>query len=733
MKKILFIVFISHVILFGRTTIKGDVTQAGTNNPIQGANIQIKGTETGTATDAKGTFSIDVEIDFPVELSISHIGFKPITLIVSDKNPVKIEMTDRVLAVDAVDVLGERQRYEADVSTSVIILDKSFIDESGIRDLGTVLMRISGVSTKLSSSGRQTISIRGSNPEDVPVYLDGIPINDVMTGVADLSAIDLNSIENIQVIKSGNSMLYGEGAIGGIVDMTSIFPEKTSIRLKTGSGIPSGDDFDFSGNGGWKKNKIGGYGSLALKSRSYGFRTVTYNEFGHLTLGYIRENQSIKFNFHQMEKTLEFPGGSLTNADLMQLYGLKFSGNIFGSPGWTFSLGRRKWNLSQDYFSSLNEKVQDLMNFAQIMKGGRIGFVDLTGFLEYQEKGFSGEKTYFDFNSRPVVIQDTDLTRNSFTGAGVAQIIVFGDTPTLKVAKFELGIRASKLQTYRTERFEFKNLTPDDDMIQYIKPDFLLNNFPTNKRLGIRIEGLMPLFKYIFFINQGNNTRLPTLSDYFRFSNALHQGDDDSSLTKESLSTTDFGLKLDLDTFDENSAINSIKIEFNYFQNLYHNKIAYRFIENSPPVPFNTETADVTGLETFIVMGLLEDKIEISVSGLELDISDFTAFPNKPKRKWVTAVNAKNDKISARLDIIFEGQKVFLLPGIGYGTQEKRTDGNLSISYRNKFFGSNIRFTYTIQNFLSKSNKDLSAKESLEKGLNYFDQYREMVSLSIEL
>ena len=59
-----------------------------------------------------------------------------------------------------------------------------------------------------------------------------------MTGVADLSAIDLNSIENIQVIKSGNSMLYGEGAIGGIVDMTSIFPEKTSIRLKTGSGIP---------------------------------------------------------------------------------------------------------------------------------------------------------------------------------------------------------------------------------------------------------------------------------------------------------------------------------------------------------------------------------------------------------------------------------------------------------------------------------------------------------------
>ena len=62
----------------------------------------------------------------------------------------------------------------------------------------TALTRISGVSTKLSSSGKQTVSIRGSNLEDVPVYLYGIPINDVMTGVADLSSVDLNSIEMIE-------------------------------------------------------------------------------------------------------------------------------------------------------------------------------------------------------------------------------------------------------------------------------------------------------------------------------------------------------------------------------------------------------------------------------------------------------------------------------------------------------------------------------------------------------
>ena len=132
-------------------------------------------------------------------------------------------------------------------------------------------------------------------------------------------------------------------------------------------------------------------------------------------------------------------------------------------------------------------------------------------------------------------------------------------------------------------------------------------------------------------------------------------------------------------------------------------------------------------------MSLIEDRVEISVSGLELRISDFTAFPNKPERKWVTAVRAKNDKMSASLDMIFEGKKVFLLPGLGFGSQEKRMDGNISFSYHNTFFNWNMRLTYSIQNFLSKSNQNLSAKESLEKGLNYFNQYREMVSLSVEL
>ena len=76
--------------------------------------------------------------------------------------------------------------------------------------------------------------------------MDGVRLNDANTGVADLSTIDLNSLEQIQVIKGGNSSLFGSGAIGGVVNMESKTAEKNSVYLNTGVGQTYNDDMDLS-------------------------------------------------------------------------------------------------------------------------------------------------------------------------------------------------------------------------------------------------------------------------------------------------------------------------------------------------------------------------------------------------------------------------------------------------------------------------------------------------------
>ena len=64
-----------------------------------------------------------------------------------------------------------------------------------------------------------TVSIRGSTSQQVLVLIDGVRINPSTGGGADLSSIPASQIERIEVIRGGGSALYGEGAIGGVVNI----------------------------------------------------------------------------------------------------------------------------------------------------------------------------------------------------------------------------------------------------------------------------------------------------------------------------------------------------------------------------------------------------------------------------------------------------------------------------------------------------------------------------------
>ena len=108
-----------------------------------------------------------------------------------------------------------------------IEIDIKAIELQGARDIGSALRRVSSLQLTYANSGKQTISIHGSNATDVVVFLDGVRINDSNAGVADLSFIDLNSIEQIQVVKGGASSLFGSDAIGGVVNIESPFADIT--------------------------------------------------------------------------------------------------------------------------------------------------------------------------------------------------------------------------------------------------------------------------------------------------------------------------------------------------------------------------------------------------------------------------------------------------------------------------------------------------------------------------
>ena len=90
-----------------RRTITGRVTDETTRSPISGAQIVIRGTNTGTLGKADGTFVLQVPAG-EVTLQVSFIGYKRAEVrVAGDQANVQIPMRVDVLQVDEIVVTGQ--------------------------------------------------------------------------------------------------------------------------------------------------------------------------------------------------------------------------------------------------------------------------------------------------------------------------------------------------------------------------------------------------------------------------------------------------------------------------------------------------------------------------------------------------------------------------------------------------------------------------------------------------
>ncbi len=80
-----------------------------------------------------------------------------------------------------------------------------------------------------------TVSIRGSEPNQVQVYLDGIPLSRARDEVVDLSDLPLDSLQRMEVYRGTTPVSFGAGAIGGVVNLVTKPPSATPSTQVTAS------------------------------------------------------------------------------------------------------------------------------------------------------------------------------------------------------------------------------------------------------------------------------------------------------------------------------------------------------------------------------------------------------------------------------------------------------------------------------------------------------------------
>ncbi len=127
--------------------------------------------------------------------------------------------------------------------TPVYVIDSETIEKSTARNLSELLTRVPGISVRQLSGNAGTdgtIDMRGfgaAASTNTLILVDGRRLNDVDLSATDISGLPLNNIERIEVLPGGGSVLYGDGASGGTINIITRRADKAGgeIGLAVGS------------------------------------------------------------------------------------------------------------------------------------------------------------------------------------------------------------------------------------------------------------------------------------------------------------------------------------------------------------------------------------------------------------------------------------------------------------------------------------------------------------------
>lgn len=127
------------------------------------------------------------------------------------------------------------QRKQSETGKVVTVLDEATLQAMNSRSLGEVLNTVSGttiIGANNNLGTNQRISIRGASDGNVLLLLNGVPLNDpsLISNYFDLNFLDLTQVSRIEILKGGQSTLYGSDAVAGVINIITKQPAPSTIH-----------------------------------------------------------------------------------------------------------------------------------------------------------------------------------------------------------------------------------------------------------------------------------------------------------------------------------------------------------------------------------------------------------------------------------------------------------------------------------------------------------------------
>ncbi|WP_370226360.1 TonB-dependent receptor [Mesoflavibacter sp.] len=271
-------------------TFIGEISDFHDATPIVGATVHIENLDKYVVSDVNGKFKIENLCEGNLNLTISHVACdtKSVSFSINSDTYETILLEHHIEDLEEVTINGKTVKENTN-SGQETILKSQDIYKYNTLSLGDALKEVPGVSSINTGSTIVKPVINGLHSSRLIVLNNNVRLQDQDWGIEHAPNIDINSADQISVIKGSGTLAYGGDAIGGIIVVNpnrvivkDTLYGKTSINgYSNGRGFLINSSLNKSFKSGWFANVQGSFKKSGdLKSPDYYLTNTGLNSKG---------------------------------------------------------------------------------------------------------------------------------------------------------------------------------------------------------------------------------------------------------------------------------------------------------------------------------------------------------------------------------------------------------------------------------------------------------------------
>jgi len=312
----LILLLFSSILIAQNATIKGTVKDSKSGELLVGVNV-VADAQKGTTSDVDGKFSLELEPG-EYKIQISYLGYETISqkiiLAAGENKVLDFNLKESAKELDIVTVSGTKyERKLSEETVSIEVLKSQLLQNSNIVTLNEGMDKVAGVVIVDNQA-----TIRGGSGYSfgvgsrVQLMIDDMPLLSIDRGEIRWNFVPMEMIEQVEVLKSASSALYGASALNGVINVRTGFakdkPETEALFYTQFYDAPKRDSIKWWGKLDHLNQPIRYGGHFSHKQR-IGQHDVAISVNYNKTIGFIRlldiGHRRMTFKYRYRAKNVE--------------------------------------------------------------------------------------------------------------------------------------------------------------------------------------------------------------------------------------------------------------------------------------------------------------------------------------------------------------------------------------------------------------------------------------------